>query len=260
MDSAIKINADLLEQCVKALYETPKHRPMDAAKRMKMDRAVYTAHLAAAALEGLYDAYGLIHTLQPKAQRYGYDNVKEILAELAKTGSVLATAKKFDIAANTLQKWLRPAEFVYGKKTQANARNYALKDPNVMGSLTESVLKQLAREDQIQAAMLDKRMNLAAKLYDEATFHWNKAHELASMENIPASPLKAVVTAAHYAVKDAQLLSGQATDRVEGFLTGISDWSDDELRAFINEDVIPRELINREDAAVVIEEHDEGDA
>ncbi len=160
------------------------------------------------------------------------------LEEFAKTGDPKAAAEKVGITPSGAHRWLRP---------KMSYKYAVMASPVAEDALIQNALRSLAREDQRDAELSDWRVSLATDLYKKAQLFWDRAAEKAQVNKVPDKELKALVSAAHYAVHDAQLLGGQPTERVEGLLRELEGLSDEELQRFVyGEDAM---ILGRSEAA-----------
>ena len=217
------------------------------------DNATVLRVLAAAALDGLYPSmYGHDPTRQrPEVKK---PNRKGLVA-LLESGDVTQAAKEMGnprAYGGAAENLLGSVLAHYAQKRAAEverAKTVSLREAKVSDKLTDMVLNELDFEEDLSVGMRGARAELARGLYTKAKDLWDRVMVFAFLDPIDrftAQMIRALTEAATTAVKDAQLLSGQATDRVEGFVKAFRDMSDDELRSFVNEDVTIRDITQRE--------------
>lgn len=205
--------------------------------------------IAKAALEGRYVASGLVFGGNESVRR-------EIFMDLVRTGSIVKASEKHKVKQRSISDWLRPVphlkpEDLPPSPVPDDPVPVAMFQPETTEALTEVAINALQREDQLQADITLERTELAKELYQKAKHFWHKAMECSEVQDFRVSELKTLVLAASTAVKDAQLLAGAPTERVEGFLQQVSMMSREELIQFVYEPVEPRPLLDREDVRIL---------
>lgn len=177
--------------------------------------------------------------------KYTLEFQLQVLDRIAETGDIEAAAREFGINDGTIRRWLSPDSY-----TSRPVRQLIEADPRVADFAVQQAIAALHREDQLHALLTEKRASLGQKLYEVAELCWTRVAEKARERDVQDKQLKALVAAGHYAVQDAQLLSGQPTERVEGMLRELSQLTDEELYEFVHGgrwlSLPPREEVDRE--------------
>jgi len=179
--------------------------------------------VAKAAIDGAYQAFGLFTAGNQYLRR-------KVFYFLATGGTLLDCSRKFEVKEEVILKWLRPIELLV---QPPSFEDTALPAPRAQEALIDAAVRSIERETQIRDGLAERRLSLARTLYDRIPFFWQRAEELARKDDIKAMQLRAVVEAAHVALKDAQLLAGEATDRTESFLTQVAQMTTEELRSYV---------------------------
>jgi hypothetical protein len=214
------------------------------------DKPTLYKALAAAALDEMYPSG---YSDDPERRKHHEEN-KRALVALVDTGDADAACR-----AAGWKRWGGNARASveallshYARKRAMELERKAaasLREAKVSDRLTDLVLEELDFEGEMQKAMQHSRMELARGLYVKSKELWDRVMDFARtgvIDRFTAPMIRALTEAASTAVKDAQLLSGQATDRVEGFVKAFNQMSDDELLAFVEQDVTIREIHERE--------------
>lgn len=209
------------------MTDTARQKVLEAyfGQRCTMREAALAAGVPAeTATEAILDELTAnIPNIRPRG-RHPESVIRAFYEVYAACGSAQEAAKRVGVPVTTARKWLRP------EMTPVDA---TLRRPEVEDALMQNALRALARDDQRDAELSDARATIAQDLYQKARHFWNRAKEKADAEPIPHNELKALVQAAHYAVKDAQLLGGQPTERVESLIRELENLSDEELQAIV---------------------------
>ena len=223
MDAKSDVDADT-QKLILAEYLANPYLPIGTgALQLGIRKHIGVQIIAQAALDGKYQAYGLLAGKDPRLRR-------KVFHFLAAGGTLAQCYRQFEVKETVLDTWLRPIEYLVQPPSFEDA---GLAHAKTQEALVDAAVHSIERETRIRDSLAGRRLTLAKELYDKIPLFWQRAEELARQDDIKAMQLRAVVEAAHVALKDAQLLAGEATDRTESFLTQIAQMTTEELRSYV---------------------------